>query len=204
MAKPWLEEDGLTKIEGWARAGLSEKQIAKNMGIAYSTFRNWKNDYVALSASLKKGKEVVDFEVENALYKKAMGFEYEETETYIEIVDGERKQRVKKFTRRSLPDTQAMIYWLNNRKPNEWRKLAPEVSKKIKAETRKLEAETEEFIQLSKDNNERLLKLEQMAMNITKSAKEIEFIEERTKLMKGAKKDTSLLEALIEVVDDDE
>ena len=77
----WLEPEGLTLIEGWARWGLTEKQIAKNMGCSYSTFRSWRDKYPALSAALKKGKEVSDFEVESALFKRAIGYETEETIT---------------------------------------------------------------------------------------------------------------------------
>ena len=70
----WLEPDGLLKIEAWARDGLTEEQIAHNMGIGSSTLRAWKSVHQAISAALKKGKEVVDIEVENALYKKALGY----------------------------------------------------------------------------------------------------------------------------------
>ena len=75
MAKydEWLENDNLTKIEAWARDGLTEEQISKNMGIAYSTLRVWKSKFSALSAALKRGKEVVDIEVENSLLKAAKG-----------------------------------------------------------------------------------------------------------------------------------
>lgn len=79
-------------VECWARDGLTEEQIANNLGIAYSTLKVYKNEHSALMAALKRGKEVVDFEVENALLKKAM--------------DG---------------DTTAQIFWLKNRKPKEWR-----------------------------------------------------------------------------------
>ena len=60
-------KDKLVVVEGWARNGLTEKQIAHNLGVAYSTFRVYKEKYPALSAVLKKGREVIDFEVEGAL-----------------------------------------------------------------------------------------------------------------------------------------
>lgn len=50
----WLEPEGLLKIEGWARDGLTDEQIAQNMGVAYSTFRTWRDKYSALSAVLKR------------------------------------------------------------------------------------------------------------------------------------------------------
>ena len=70
--KEWLQEDKLILLEGWARDGLSEDQIAKNMGITRPTLWDWKKKEINILNALKKGKEVVDFEVENALYKSAM------------------------------------------------------------------------------------------------------------------------------------
>ena len=71
---PWLTDDGLTKIQGWARDGLIEKQIAHNMGVSATTIREWKKRFPEIAEALRKGKEVVDREVENALYKSALGF----------------------------------------------------------------------------------------------------------------------------------
>ena len=65
--KKWLEPDNLTKLEGWARDGLKDTQIADNMGINVSTLYTWKNRYSEISEALKKGKEVVDYEIENSL-----------------------------------------------------------------------------------------------------------------------------------------
>ena len=112
--KDWLEGDELLKLEGWARDGLTDEQISRNMGIAYSTFREWKKKYSAFSAVLKRTKDVVDREVENALFKRAMGYKYDEV-TY------ERGEEVKRVTKEVAPDTTAQIFWLKNRKPAEWR-----------------------------------------------------------------------------------
>lgn len=139
----WLEQDNLLMIEGWARQGLTDEQISKNMSISYSTFREWKKKYSALSAALKKGKTPVDFEVENALLKRAMGFEYEETETIIEEIDGKQRKRIKKIKKVALPETSAIIFWLKNRMPEQWRKFNPVVEAKIKAETQALLKDTE-------------------------------------------------------------
>ena len=69
-------EPKLKLVECWARDGLTDEQIANNLGIAYSTLREYRDKYSALSAALKKGKEIVDYEVENALLKRALGYEY--------------------------------------------------------------------------------------------------------------------------------
>lgn len=88
----WLEPEGLLLLEGWARDGLTEEQIAKNMGVSVKTLFNWKKTYFPILHALKKGKEVVDYEVENALLNSAL--------------DG---------------NTTAQIFWLKNRRPDKWR-----------------------------------------------------------------------------------
>lgn len=88
----WLTPEGLIKLEGWARDGLTDEQIAKNIGISVGTLYDWKIKYPDFSETLKKGKDVVDREVENALLKRAKGFEYDEV-TYERITDtGEAKR----------------------------------------------------------------------------------------------------------------
>lgn len=139
----WLQEDNLIRIESWARMGLTDEQIAKNMGIKKSTFYDWLKKYPDISDSIKKGKAPIDFEVENALFKRAIGYEYEEIETTIEEIDGKQRKRIKKIKKVALPETSAMIFWLKNRKPEQWRKLNPVVEAKLNAETEKLLKEAE-------------------------------------------------------------
>ena len=134
----WLQQDNLLMIEGWARQGLTDEQIASNIGVNKTTLYDWIKRFPNISNALKKGKAPVDFEVENALYKRAVGFEYEEVETLIEEVNGETKKKVKRTKRTALPDTSAIIFWLKNRKPEQWRKMNPVVENKLKAETEKL------------------------------------------------------------------
>ncbi len=116
-------KDKLICIEGWARNGLTEEQIAHNLGVAYSTFRVYKQKYPALLAVLKKGKEVVDFEVEGALIKRALGYSYvEETKELVEDAKtGTAEMKVvKSVTKQVAPDVTAQIFWLKNRKREEW------------------------------------------------------------------------------------
>ena len=121
---PWLEEDGKLLIEGWARDGLTDKEIAHNMGIGLSTFNKWKKENVIFSKYLKKSKNVADRIVENSLFKRANGFEY--TETTEERVFNPLKNKfemvvTKKVNKVVLPDTTAQIFWLKNKKPDVWR-----------------------------------------------------------------------------------
>lgn len=73
--KEWLTKEGLIKIEGWARDGLSDEQIAQNIGVSRSTLNDWKKKYPDISDTVARGKEVVDRQVENALLKRALGYE---------------------------------------------------------------------------------------------------------------------------------
>ncbi len=115
----WRTKEGLIKIEGWAKDGLTEKQIAKNMGIGYSTLQAWKVQYQEIVDTLKRGKEVVDREVENALFKNAIGYE---TKEVIRERSPENGQMVvvKEIIRQVPPNTTAQIFWLKNRKRGEW------------------------------------------------------------------------------------
>lgn len=120
----WLTDEGLLKLEAWARNGLTDEQIASNMGINRRTLTDWKNKYDPISLTLKKGKEVVDIQVENALLKRALGYEYTER-TREKVFDPEAKEfklmTTKEVTKEVAGDTTAQIFWLKNRKPDTWR-----------------------------------------------------------------------------------
>lgn len=126
MAKSKWEDvkDKLTLVEGWARDGLTNEQIADNLGIGKTTFYRMIKEHSELLEHLKKGKEVIDYEVENALLKRALGYKYEE-KTYKSIYNKELDMYTEKLTKRVTkqvaPDTTALIFWLKNRKPKQWR-----------------------------------------------------------------------------------
>ena len=127
MAKSKYEsivEPKLVVIEGWARNGLTIEQIAKNLGISKVTFYKYISEHTELSERLKKGKEVVDIEVENALLKRALGYKVDEItkELITDEKTGISELKVTKVvTKEVAPDTTAQIFWLKNRKPEEWR-----------------------------------------------------------------------------------
>ncbi len=120
----WLDKDSLLKVQGWARDGLSDEQIAHNIGINKGTLCVWKNRFPEFADAIKKGKEVVDREVENAMLKRALGYEYDEV-TQEPVTDkdtGITEMRVtKRVTKQIAPDVTAQIFWLKNRKPDEFR-----------------------------------------------------------------------------------
>lgn len=132
----WLEPDGLLLLEAWARDGLTDEQIAHNMGITRETLRVWKNKFSVISATLKRGKEVVDVEVENALLKRALGYTYTETTKERGVNPETGKVELittKVVTKEVVPDTTAQIFWLKNRRPDLWRdKQSMELSGEVK------------------------------------------------------------------------
>lgn len=131
----WLTDDGLLQIQGWARDGLNDIQIAANIGIGLSTYYRWQNDYKEFREAIKKGKAPVDIQVENALLKRALGYDYEEVITEIEeIGEGRQKKQVRKVKKHMAPDVTAQIFWLKNRRPGRWRdkiEAAPEIGNEL-------------------------------------------------------------------------
>lgn len=120
----WLTEEGLLQLEAWARNGLTDEQIAANIGITRKTLAEWKNKYGDICDTLKRGKEIVDIQVENALLKRALGYSYTETtrEKQFNPQTGEYELVVTKTVEKEVqPDTTAQIFWLKNRKPEQWR-----------------------------------------------------------------------------------
>jgi len=120
MAKSKWEtqiKDKLILVEGWARNGLTDEQIAKNLGISKTTFYKYKKEHSVLSELLKKGKEVIDIQVENALLKKALGYTYDEETTK----NSDGNIEIKIVSKHIPGDTTAQIFWLKNRRPDKWR-----------------------------------------------------------------------------------
>lgn len=122
--KKWLEPENLALLEGWARDGLTDEQISHNIGINRDTLKEWKKKYTAISATLKKGKEVADYEVENALFKSACGYDYEEVTEELRFNNRTNSFEMvvtKRIKKHQPPSNTAQIFWLKNRKPQVWR-----------------------------------------------------------------------------------
>lgn len=131
--KKWLSSKGLNTISGWARDGLTNKEISKRMGISESTFYDWQKNSPELSNTIKTAKEVADYQVEQSLYKLATGhFVTEEKITKIKKVyyddNGKRCEDesvvvtpVKVYI---PPNFMAIAMWLNNRQPGKWKRNA--------------------------------------------------------------------------------
>lgn len=117
MAKSkWPQvQDKLALVEKWARDGLIEEQIAKNLGISRSTLELYKKDHPDFLDAIKKGKEPFIAEVENALAKRALGYFYEETKTYIKEEDGSEVRYSEIQRKYQHPDVGACFGLLKNK-----------------------------------------------------------------------------------------
>ena len=140
MAKyeQWLTEDGLLRISAWARNGLSNEQIAENIGISRKTFQEWLKRFPELKEAVRESKEVADIHVENALFKKCLGYTVEVTNHMkvrkVEYSDdgkkiAETEELVPVMDEVHIPaDTNAQKFWLQHRKPEDWGKAVEELN----------------------------------------------------------------------------
>lgn len=113
----WLEEDGLRLLRGWARSGLDDRKIAERMEIEWKTLLRWKRKHPNIAQALNAQREVVDYQVEDALLRKALG--YQSAERKVEITSkGERKEV--ETVKQVGPDVSAINLWLKKRKPECW------------------------------------------------------------------------------------
>lgn len=119
--KEWLTEENLTRLQGWRRDGLSYEQIAANMGINVSTLYVWLKKHQELQEALKKGEEVMIYQVENALYKSAMGYEVTETDQTETLYPDGTKTVTKHARKRHIPPSVgAICFILKNRRSDKW------------------------------------------------------------------------------------
>lgn len=119
----WLEPDNLLRIKGWARDGLTDKEIAENkIGVAESTFCTWKTKYPKINEAIKEGQEPVNIKLEDTFFsKKLSGYKVTETikeKTVQRDASGNvigSTEHVRESERYIPPDTTAMIFYLKCR-----------------------------------------------------------------------------------------
>lgn len=113
----WVTEEGCILLRGWKREGRSLEDIAGYVGVQPGTLRGWMAKYDEIRDALSEEGCVTDFQVENALLKRALG--YEAIERKVEIsAKGERKEV--ETTKQVAPDMSAISFWLKKRKPEKW------------------------------------------------------------------------------------
>lgn len=124
QALEWLDDDKLALLEGWARDGYTYSDIADKIGISPVTLQHWREKYPDMAKSLSKGREVIDYKVENALLKAALGYRTKETKVTIEMNRrGEVQSTISETTEREFaPNVTACQVWLYNRLPDKWKR----------------------------------------------------------------------------------
>lgn len=112
----------LDEIRAWAQKGAAEKDIAKALGVGVSTFRHYKTQCAALQAALDSGSEKPIEMVESALYRRAVGYDYEERKEIRKLMDGEMVLVEEQIYKKHLPpDPKAIAVWLSNRAGDRWK-----------------------------------------------------------------------------------
>lgn len=124
VATDWLEEDNLMLLECWARDGYTFEDIANRIGITLNTLRWWRKKYPEIDKALKAGREIVDYKVENALLKSALGYRTKEVKVttimrYGKVVETQKETLEKE----QAPNVHAAQCWLYNRLPNKWKNM---------------------------------------------------------------------------------
>ena len=121
-ADEWLTEDGLLLLEGFARDGLTDKDIAeKKIGVSEQTFCTWKSRYSLIPLALKKGRAPVAEKIEKSLYDICQTQTYTETiEEITEHPDGTKTKHIKKRKYEVPPNVTALIFALRNLKRQKW------------------------------------------------------------------------------------
>lgn len=123
IATDWLEEDRLMLLACWARDGYTYQDVANAIGITTKTLKNWRDTYPEIAKALKSGREIIDYKVENALLKSALGYHTKEVKVTTTIRFGKTVETIKEVTdKEQAPNVSAIQCWLYNRLPNKWKK----------------------------------------------------------------------------------
>jgi len=116
-------EPRLIEIEAWCRDGYTDKMMCEALSISQETFCKYKREKPELVEALKVNKAIADLTVENSLYKRAIGYKYKEVtkEVKTDKAGDILFKHIREVEKEVLPDTTAQIFWLKNRKQEQWR-----------------------------------------------------------------------------------
>ena len=124
IATDWLEEDNLMLLECWARDGYTFEDIANRIGIGATTLKTWRVKYPEINEALKKGREIIDYKVENALLKSALGYKTKEVKVTTIMRHGKViETQTETLHKEQAPNVHAAQCWLYNRLPKKWKNM---------------------------------------------------------------------------------
>ena len=125
-SKYYIIQENIEKIKEWARAGFTNEEIYKSLKLSKDTFYQYLKKNADFSDTLKNEKNHSDFVAIQSLYKRVTGYEY--TEEHTEYLTDESGKKIlgvkslKKVKKQIAPDVTAQIFWLANRRRNEWKR----------------------------------------------------------------------------------
>lgn len=108
-----------TQAEKLALLGATDQEIADFFGVDVRTIYRWKLDHSEFCQALKSGKEVSDERVERSLYQRAIGYEQDDVKIFMPA--NAEAPVYAPYRARIAPDTTAAIFWLKNRRSQDWR-----------------------------------------------------------------------------------
>lgn len=118
MARPSkFDKEICEQAEKLCKLGATDAELADFFGVVESTINKWKLDHPEFSESVKRGKLIADSEVASKLYHRAIG--YEHPDTHVSNYQGE--VTLTSLVKHYAPDPTAAIFWLKNRRPDQWR-----------------------------------------------------------------------------------
>lgn len=132
--KSKIDKIDFDQVESFGKFGLTDEQIAEALGISKATLNNYKKKYPLFLDSLKKGKEVADKNVIESLYRRATGYSHPD----VHISNYQGKVTITQIIKHYPPDPFSIVYWLNNRIPEQWKNRREEVSPLSTEELNKL------------------------------------------------------------------
>lgn len=124
IVEDWLDADGLILLESWAREGYTIDDIATRIGIVKQTMWTWMRKYPEIKQAVSNGRELVDYKVENALLKAALGYKTKEVRVATIIRNGKTIETQKEtIEREAAPNVAACQTWLYNRQSKKWKNM---------------------------------------------------------------------------------
>ena len=119
-ARDWARPQGAALLASWSASGATVSQIASRIGVTVSTLRRWRATHVEIARALDEADDLATTKVEAALYRRALGFDTEETTTTITEGPLGTTEQTKVVLKHVAPDVKAATFWLKNRAPDRW------------------------------------------------------------------------------------
>lgn len=201
VVNEWLEEERLILLESWARDGYTYEDIANRIGITTKTLSVWRKQYPEIQQALSKGREIVDYMVENALLKSALGYKTKEVKVTTIMRRGVVVEQQKEvLEKEQSPNVTACQVWLYNRKPDKWKKnrdaiIEPDEDTTVQITVVRAKSKDDEIDQEWQDEVNEKIEIRKAENKDKKDAKESKGANDKRKSSKGkTKKDSEDLD----------